>query len=148
MVNKIERSALVWHSAERMFGLVNDVVAYPQFLPWCASAEVHHTNEQEITASLEVAKGGVRQRFTTRNQLVAPSEIQMVLVDGPFTRLKGCWRFHSLDERACKVQLTLEFEFTGTLARMAFGTVFNQAANTLVDAFCKRANDVYGASLL
>lgn len=148
MLNKIERSALVWHSADRMFGVVNDVLAYPQFLPWCASAEVHHTSDHEITASLEVAKGGVRQRFTTRNQLVAPSEIHMTLVDGPFTRLKGSWQFLSLQEKACKVQLVLEFEFSGALSRMAFGAVFSQAANTMVDAFCKRANELYGAAVL
>jgi ribosome-associated toxin RatA of RatAB toxin-antitoxin module len=65
-------------------------------------------------------------------------------VDGPFKRLEGEWRFDALSEDACKISLTMEFEFAGKMIGLALGGVFNQAANTLVDAFCQRANDVYG----
>lgn len=143
MPHQIDKSALVMHSAERMFALVNDVARYPEFLPWCADAEVHHEGESELTASLEVARGGVRHRLTTRNELVAPHTINMTLVEGPFQNLRGRWDFQPLDETACKVMLRLEFEFSGTLARMTFGPVFNHAANTMVDAFCRRADTVY-----
>lgn len=145
MASSIERSALVWHSAERMYEVVNDIAAYPEFLPWCASAEVHDASEQEMLASLEIAKGGVRHRFTTRNQLSEPSEIRIGLVDGPFSRLEGVWRFLPLAAGACKVVLTLEFEFNGAVTRMALGKVFNQAANSMVDAFCQRADALFGS---
>ncbi|KEF30610.1 Putative oligoketide cyclase/dehydratase or lipid transport protein YfjG [Marinobacter nitratireducens] len=143
MAHQIDKSALVMHSAERMFHLVNDVARYPEFLPWCASTEVHELGGDQITASMEIAKGGIRHTLTTRNQLLMPEAIEMSLVDGPFQNLTGRWHFKSLDENACKVILTLEFEFSGKLSRMAFGSVFSQAANTMVDAFCRRADDLY-----
>lgn len=143
MAHQIDKSALVMHSAERMFHLVNDVARYPEFLPWCAGAEVHERDEAQVTASLEIAKGGLRHRLTTRNRLYMPETIEMNLVDGPFQNLSGRWHFKSLDDNACKVILTLEFEFSGSLSRMTFGPVFSQAANTLVDAFCRRADQLY-----
>ncbi|WP_148864189.1 type II toxin-antitoxin system RatA family toxin [Marinobacter fonticola] len=145
MAHVIEKSALVWHSAEQMYDLVNDIGRYPDFLPWCASTEIHEENESEIVASIDVARSGVRHRLTTRNRLKSPSEIRMSLVEGPFRNLGGTWEFLALDEGACKVILRLNFEFSGSLARMTFGRVFSQAANTMVDAFCQRAHDVYGS---
>ncbi|MBW0147493.1 type II toxin-antitoxin system RatA family toxin [Marinobacter arenosus] len=147
MPHQIDKTALVMHSAERMFHLVNDVARYPEFLPWCANTEIHEQNDGELTASMEIAKGGVRHTLTTRNQLQMPEAIEMSLVDGPFRNLTGRWHFKPLDHNACKVILTLEFEFAGSLSRMAFGTVFSQAANTMVDAFCKRADQLYSGDM-
>lgn len=144
MAKTIERSALVRHSARRMYDLVNDIERYPEFLPWCSSAQVHEADDQQKLASLEVNKGGVRQSFSTRNRLLAPERIAMELVEGPFTHLRGEWHFRALNEEACKVILTLEFSLNGRVARVAFGNVFSQAANTMVDAFCRRADALYG----
>ncbi len=143
MPHQIDKTALVMHSAERMFLLVNDVARYPEFLPWCAGAEIHEQSQDQITASMVIAKGGIRHTLTTRNQLLMPEAIEMSLVDGPFRNLSGRWHFRALDSNACKVILTLDFEFSGSLSRMAFGKVFNQAASTMVDAFCRRADDLY-----
>ncbi|MDY6840968.1 MAG: type II toxin-antitoxin system RatA family toxin [Pseudomonadota bacterium] len=143
MPHQIDKTALVMHSAERMFHLVNDITRYPEFLPWCAGAEIHERQPEQVTASLEIAKGGVRHTLTTHNQLMVPEAIEMNLVDGPFRNLAGRWHFKSLDDNACKVILTLEFEFSGPLSRMTFGPVFSQAANTMVDAFCRRADKLY-----
>ncbi len=139
----INRSALVLHSSERMSALVNDIASYPQFLPWCSKANVLEQNIDFMVASIEVQKGGIRQSFTTRNDLSSEGKIVMDLVDGPFKYLKGVWDFIHLKEGACKVILTLEFELKQNIAKMAFGPVFNQAANSMVDAFCERANQVY-----
>ncbi|MDX1587499.1 MAG: type II toxin-antitoxin system RatA family toxin [Oleiphilaceae bacterium] len=144
MAKTIERSALVHHSARRMYDLVNDIERYPEFLPWCSDARVHESDEHQLLASLEVSKSGVRQSFSTRNRLLAPERIAMELVDGPFTQLRGDWHFRALTDEACKVTLTLEFSLNGTVARVAFGNVFSQAANTMVDAFCRRADALYG----
>lgn len=147
MAQKVERSALVMHSAERMFELVNDVSSYPQFLPWCAGAEVHRAEPSQLVASLDIEKGAVRQRFTTCNRFTSPEKISIELVDGPFTMLSGGWTFSQLGDNASKVSLSLQFEFNGLLSRLAFGAVFSQAANSLVDAFCARANELYGSSV-
>lgn len=141
----VHRNALVMHSAAQMYALVNDIKSYPEFLPWCSAARIVSETSAEIVASLDVAKGGVKKTFTTRNELTTDQIIEMELVDGPFQRLAGCWRFKALNEEACKVELDLEFEFSGRLMALMLGPIFNEAANTMVAAFCKRADEVYGA---
>jgi ribosome-associated toxin RatA of RatAB toxin-antitoxin module len=141
---KIQRSALVGYSAEQMYHLVNDVEAYARFLPGCGAAKVHEISALEMLASVQIAKAGVNKWFTTRNQLSHGERIEMQLVDGPFSRLIGNWNFLALDESACKISLSLEFEFSGKLVEMAFGKVFNQVASSMVDAFVSRAKEVYG----
>ncbi len=143
MPHQIHKSALVMHSAERMFALVDDISSYPDFLPWCADAEVHERTPSQVVASLEVAKGGLKHRLTTRNQLLSPERIDMKLVEGPFQNLIGHWHFQHLDRLACKVILQLEFEFSGALSRMTFGPIFSQAATTMVEAFCRRADELH-----
>lgn len=140
----VERSALVMHPAEAMFDIVNDVNAYPQFLPWCSGSEVQRQTDEEMVASVEVAKAGFHYRFTTRNELQRPLRITLSLVDGPFKKLAGVWEFKPLNEEACKVTLQLSFEFANKLAGLAMGKVFNQIATTMVDAFCQRAEVVCG----
>ncbi|GAA0356503.1 type II toxin-antitoxin system RatA family toxin [Bowmanella denitrificans] len=140
----VNRSALVSYSAESMFDLVNDVNAYPSFLPGCADTRVLEADQDCMKASLLVSKGGLKQWFTTQNQLKRGEYIQMQLVDGPFTHLRGGWRFTPLSEQACKIELNLEFEFTSRLAEMAFGKAFSSIASNMVAAFTQRAREVYG----
>jgi len=140
----INKSALVQYSASEMFDLVDDVDAYSEFLPWCGSSSVLSRSEIEIKASVEIAHKGIRKTFTTLNKLAPHDTIEMTLVDGPFKSLHGYWRFSPLRADACKISLELDYEFSNMLLSMAVGPVFNQIANTLVDAFCLRAEDKYG----
>lgn len=139
----VHKSALVAHSAEQMFDLVNDVESYPRFLPWCRSTELLSRNDEQLCGRLEVARAGISQKFSTCNRLHPFNRIEIALQEGPFKALHGEWRFTALREDACKVELELDFEFSGRLINTAFGAVFSQIANTLVDAFCKRADEVY-----
>jgi ribosome-associated toxin RatA of RatAB toxin-antitoxin module len=66
------------------------------------------------------------------------------LVDGPFRRLHGRWHFEPLDDRACKVSLELDFEFSNRLVAMLVGPVFESIGNDLVDSFRRRAESLYG----
>ncbi|ALP42897.1 SRPBCC family protein [Aeromonas schubertii] len=141
---RINRSALVMFSAEQMFSLVNDVHAYPQFLPGCVGSRVHEHGDDYMTASVEVAKGGIAKTFTTRNALEHNRRISMQLVDGPFSKLVGWWTFTPLDVDACKVEFELEFEFSNRLVEMAFGKVFRDLVSAMVSAFTTRAKEVYG----
>jgi len=138
----VHKSALVAHSAEEMFELINDVEAYPRFLPWCKSTRLLSRDEHRLCGQLEVSRIGISQSFATCNDLYPYERIVINLQEGPFRRLHGEWRFTALREDACKVELELEFEFSGKLINSAFGAVFGQIANTLVDAFCKRADEV------
>jgi ribosome-associated toxin RatA of RatAB toxin-antitoxin module len=140
----VKKSALVYHSTAQMFELVKDVEAYPQFLPWCHSARVLREDEAQVCAEIVVSRLGIRQTFSTCNRYEENRWMRLELRDGPFRKLHGEWRFKALREDACKVELEMDFEFSGALIDKAFGSVFHHAANTLVDAFCKRADEVYG----
>lgn len=127
-----------------MFGVVNDVRRYPEFLPWCERTEVLEEQEDEMLARLHLAWGGVRKQFTTRNRLQDGKMIEIRLVDGPFHHMEGFWRFIPLgDGEACKVAFDLEFELSTPLMGFAFGPIFTQIANSMVDSFTRRAADLY-----
>ena len=143
-MTSINKSALVHHSAADMYRLVDDVAAYPEFLPWCGGAQEITRNNDEVKASVTIAHSGLHKAFTTRNLLQKDKMIEMHLIDGPFKHLHGFWRFESLAEDACKVSLDLDYEFSSKLIGLALGPVFNQIANTLVDSFCQRAEALYG----
>ncbi len=139
----VNRSALVLHTAEQMFDLINDVRRYPEFLPWCSDTKVIAESAESIEASLFLSKGGLSYSFTTRNELDRPKTMIIRLVEGPFKSLEGEWTFTPLSEEACKVELILSFDFSGKLTGMAMSKVFNSVATTLVDAFVARADQVY-----
>lgn len=140
----IQRSALVPYSAAQMFALVDDIESYPKFLPWCKTSQVLSRSEDEVHGRLELSRSGMEKAFTTCNRLQKNKMIEMRLVEGPFRHLEGFWTFDALATDACKVSLALEFEFSNKLLSLTVGPVFSQIANSLVDAFCKRAGDVYG----
>lgn len=127
-----------------MFALVDDINAYQEFLPWCSNSEVLSREGDEVRGRLSLSKSGIEKSFTTCNRAQKNKMIEMRLEEGPFHHLEGFWRFNALAEDACKISLDLEFEFSNKLLGLTFGPVFNQIASTLVDAFCKRAADVYG----
>ncbi len=140
----INKSALIPFSAEKMYNLVADVDRYEEFLPWCGSSKVLSQTEDEVKGQIEISHTGMHKTFTTLNRMQKNKMIEMRLIDGPFKHLQGFWRFDALDENGCKISLDLEFEFSNKLMSIAFGPVFSQIANSMVDAFCKRAFDIYG----
>lgn len=143
----IHKSVLLWHSAHEMFALVTDIERYPQFLPWCDQAQVLETHESGMVAKVGIAISGLRQSFTTRNSHEADRRLHMELVDGPFSQLDGVWEFIPLGEggqRACKVDLKLSYGFASSALAALVGPVFDKIAGSLVDAFVKRADQVYG----
>jgi ribosome-associated toxin RatA of RatAB toxin-antitoxin module len=139
----VRKSALVHHSASEMYQLVCDFETYPEFLPWCTDSRLLSRSDSEICGELEVSRIGIKQRFSTCNRLVENERMDIELRDGPFRKLQGGWVFTALREDASKVELVLEFEFNNKLIDSAFGRVFDHIANTLVEAFCKRADEVY-----
>jgi len=143
-VNAINRSALMPYSAHIMYDVVNDVAAYPEFLPWCAETKILSQSETSMEASLLMKKAGVNHWFSTRNSLVKNKKIEINLLDGPFKRLEGAWEFVEFNDQASKIILKLEFEFSHGLGKSLIAPVFSRIANTMVDSFCARALEVYG----
>jgi ribosome-associated toxin RatA of RatAB toxin-antitoxin module len=142
----VKKSVLLWYSPQEMYRLVTGVKDYPAFLPWCDKAEVLSASDDTATARLTLAYAGLHHAFTTRNTHVADSSVKVELVDGPFSRLDGTWLFKPLGERAeaCRVEFDLCYAFTSVALEAVISPVFDRIANTLVDSFVKRAEQVYG----
>lgn len=139
----IQRSALVSHSAQQMFDLVNDVDSYPEFLPWCSDAATLETGDSHCIARVKMKKGPLSQQFTTRNDLKSGSEIKMSLVEGPFRHLNGHWEFTSIGDRGCRVSFNVDFKFAGFILQKTLSPIFNEICSRMVDAFVERANQLY-----
>jgi len=144
-MKRISRSAIVEHSAEEMYALVDDVESYPRFLPWCTAAVVEQRTPALARATLTVGMRGLRQSFTTHNELRPAEAMDMRLLKGPFRRFAAAWRFKPLSAEACAVEFSLEYEMAGPLARL-LEPLFDHIVSTMVDAFPRRAGELYGKS--
>ena len=149
----VKRSVLLWYSPREMYDLVVGVEQYPSFLPWCAQADVVERHDDGMTARLTLAKGGLRHAFTTRNRHRAGQEVRVALVDGPFSELEGTWLFLPVarpgsagdaDATACRIEFDLRYAFTNAPLEALVSPVFDRIANTLVDSFVQRAEQVHG----
>jgi ribosome-associated toxin RatA of RatAB toxin-antitoxin module len=145
----VRKSVLLWYSAREMYDLVTGITTYPEFLPWCDSAQVLEQHSDGVTARLGLAYMGVRHAFTTRNVQVEAKQVTVQLVDGPFSTLQGLWLFKPLakkgaNQQACKVEFDLQYAFASPALQAVVSPVFDKVANTFVDSFVKRAEAVYG----
>ena len=142
-MKKISRSAIVEHSAQRLYDLFEDSESYPQFLPWCLAASARRSGPETI-ATLTVGVGGLRQSFTTRNGNRPAESIAMQLVEGPFRSFAAAWRFRALSAAACKVEFSIEYEFASRALAKLLEPLFDRIADTMVDAFTRRADALDG----
>lgn len=142
----VEKSLLIERSSQQMFDLVDDVENYPKFLPWCSQTQVEFRDDKKTVATMHIKYHSVKSHFTTENEKEYPLRMSIKLVDGPFRRLEGAWHFKPLAENACKIEFQMSYEFSSKLFEKIIGSVFSQIANTFVEAFVKRADEVYGVS--
>lgn len=143
----ITKSVLIWYSPAEMYRLVTDVDQYSKFLPWCNQARVVSSDASGMVAEIGISLAGIHQTFTTRNQHVPDRQVAIKLINGPFSRLDGEWNFMPIgdgSERACRVELTLNYGFDNAILGKLVGPVFDKIASSMVDAFIKRAKQVYG----
>jgi len=143
---KVEKSVLIERSARQMFDLVDNVENYPVFLPWCSKTQVKFRDEVKTVATLHISYFSIKSHFTTENHKEIPLRMSIKLVDGPFRRLEGLWLFRPLAENACRIDFQLSYDFSSKMFEKVIGPVFSQITNTFVDAFVKRADEIYGAS--
>lgn len=140
----VEKSVLVGYSAQRMYTLVDGIERYPEFLPWCSAAQLEHRDDKITRAALSVNYHGFKQTFRTENHNRPGELIEIRLVSGPFRTLDGTWRFTALSTDACRIDFRLHYEFASRLLEKPAAPVFGYIANSLVDAFVKRADKLYG----
>jgi ribosome-associated toxin RatA of RatAB toxin-antitoxin module len=143
-MKKVTRSAIVEHSAEQMYRLVEDIESYPGFLPWCVAASVHERGAASTRATLTVGMPGLRQSFTTRNDNRPGQSIDLHLIEGPFKSFAAGWRFHPLSPTACRIEFSVRYEFSSRMLARLLEPLFNGMANSMVDAFTRRAGERYG----
>lgn len=142
---QVEKSVLVAHPPERMFELVDRVEDYPLFLPWCGGTTLISRDEHSTIATIHIAYMGIRQSFTTENTKEAPRLMRIRLLDGPFSKLEGEWRFLPLGAEACKIELRLDYTFSSRVLEAVLAPVFSHITNTFVDAFVRRADALFVA---
>ena len=142
----VEKSVLIAHSAQQMFDLVDGVEDYPAFLPWCERTCVDFRDEKRTVATLHISYLSVKSHFTTENDKQTPTIMRLHLIDGPFRRLEGEWKFKPLTDSACKIEFKLAYEFSSKMFEKVIGPVFGQIANTFVEAFVRRADKIYGVA--
>lgn len=143
---QVEKTVLVPYSAMQMYALVDAPERYPEFLPWCGGADIRVRDDFITEATLHIDYLGLKQRFTTRNSKTFPTQMQIKLVEGPFSHLEGAWRFIPLAEDACKIEFRLNYTFSSHLLEKVIAPVFSHIANTFVDAFVQRAEVIYRTS--
>lgn len=140
----IHKSTFVPYSADEMYALVNNIEAYPDFLSWCRTAQVANKSETHLHATIAVEVGKIKQTFSTENNMQPGRSINMQLVEGPFKFLSGSWHFDPQEKQACQIRLNIEFEFKNKLLKLALSHTFNRIMDSMVDAFTRRAIEIYG----
>ena len=152
-MKQVKKSVLLWYAPHEIYQLVTDVEAYPQFLPWCERVEVLARDAEGPTARLHLAYSGIRHAFTTRNVQVPDESVHIGLVDGPFSLLDGLWRFvalavpgepASVAASACRIEFEMRYAFSNGVLEAAISPVFDRIADTFVDSFVRRAEQVHG----
>jgi ribosome-associated toxin RatA of RatAB toxin-antitoxin module len=148
----VEKSVLIGFSAEQMFDLVARIEDYPAFMPWCDGAEIKSRKplsdtEEQVVGTLRIRYAGIRQSFTTENTQVRGESIHLKLVDGPFKMLSGDWRFKALAPDACKIEFRMQYEFANRLLEGLIGPVFGSIANSFIDSFTRRAEQIHGSDV-
>lgn len=142
-MREVRRSALLPYTAVQIYGLVADVERYPEFLPWCTSARILADEGEFVTVKLGLARGIARGSFTTRNRLLPERAVEMSLVDGPFSLLEGRWEFTPIQQAGTRADLQVRFETQSVLGGLVLGPAFQEICNQLVDAFGRRAHQVF-----
>ena len=143
----VHKSVLIWYSPAEMYQLVIKCEDYPQFLPWCDFGRVLEHTPDGMVAEIGIAMAGLKQSFVTRNVHIPDREVELNLVRGPFSHLKGRWRFEPVgdrSQRACRVHFEIEYDFSSRTLAMLVGPIFEKITSTFVDAFIQRAKKVYG----
>jgi len=145
-MREVKRSALVPFTPAQMFALVADIERYPQFVPWVTRAQVLERSDTAVVGRLYMERAGLRETFTTRNDLQPPQRMDLHLVDGPFRMLDGTWTFDPLGERGTRIGLVMRFEFANPVTALLLSRSFEKNCGELVDAFVGRARLIYAAA--
>lgn len=134
------------YSAQQMFDLVADVGRYHEFLPWVVAVRIKSDSESEMVADLLVGFKAIREKFTSRVQKHRPDHINVHYIDGPLRDLDNSWDFRPTGDGGCEVDFCVEFTFRNPVFEALAGQYFDRAFRRMVEAFERRAAQLYGLS--
>lgn len=132
------------YSCEQMFDLVADVASYPQFLPWVIATRVRSDSETEMEADMLVGFKAIREKFTSRVVKNRPAHLEVFYIDGPLKDLDNNWTFKRLPDGGCEIDFCVDFTFRNAVFETLAGQYFDRAFRKMVEAFEKRADELYG----
>ena len=134
------------YSAQQMFDLVADVARYAEFLPWVVGTRVRSDSETEMIADLLVGFNALREKFTSRVIKERPHRIEVIYIDGPMRDLDNVWHFRPLEGGGCEIEFRVDFTFRNAVFEALAGQYFDRAFRKMVEAFEKRADQLYGSN--
>jgi coenzyme Q-binding protein COQ10 len=132
------------YTQEQLFALVSDVQSYPEFIPWVKGARISDRSDDGFTAKLMVRFNGISETYTSRVVLTKPEAVDVTLVSGPFNHLENHWRFTPQSDGSCVVDFHVAFEFKNVVLDKLIGGLFARATEKMIEAFSKRAGELYG----
>tara|TARA_R110002072_G_scaffold81148_11_gene185927 strand:- start:6254 stop:6709 length:456 start_codon:yes stop_codon:yes gene_type:complete len=132
------------YSCEQMFDLVADVARYDEFLPWVVATRVRSDSETEMVADMLVGFKAIREKFTSRVDKARPERIEVHYLDGPLRDLDNSWAFRPTEDGGCEIDFAVDFTFRNAVFEAIAGQYFDRAFRKMVEAFERRADDLYG----
>ena len=138
------------HSPIQLFNIVANVQEYPEFIPWITGCRIHEKSDNEQIAELLIKFKSFRSSYISRVKLSPPQDkmsegvIDVSLVRGPFKSLTNHWHFKPAENGGTNINFNLEFEFTSKILSKLLNSIFAHSAKTMVSAFEKRADELYG----
>jgi coenzyme Q-binding protein COQ10 len=134
------------YAPRQLFDLIADVEKYPEFLDWFVAVQIRHREGNQLEVDQVVRFKGLRQRFTTQATLDPPRRLEIVCREPPFQRFDQQWTFRPAAKNGTIVDYESTLELRSSLLQHAMQALFDedQAAKTTVDAFARRAQQIYG----
>lgn len=127
---------------EAVFDLVADVERYPEFLPmWREARIIGHDGPDAYRTEQLVGIGPIEQRFCTRTVLFRPTRIEVTSADTLFRTFFIRWDFAPVAD-GCRTGITLDWEVASRPMQRAIALLLPGVANTMVEAFERRAHQL------
>jgi len=134
-------------SKENLIKIVLDIEKYPEFLPWCVNGKVHSINDKgdtvEITADLTIGKNFFKETY--KSFIIYHKNLHSIFVtniNGPIKHLENKWFFKQVGENS-EIDFHIDFELKSKILNLLMIKSFDIGLKKIVDAFEKRAIDLF-----
>jgi coenzyme Q-binding protein COQ10 len=131
------------YSAAEIYGVVADVGAYRDFLPWCVASRVHyrHASGRYLEAELGIGFRVFAEHYTSRVWLYPGRAVFAQALDTTvFHFLRNSWILRpGVDANSTLIDLTVDFAFRSALYAQVTNLFFDEVVRHMASAYEKRA---------